>query len=134
MVKGRNVKWLLTGYFSWAISWILLPFLFYSEKIPVVHEEIIIDKECAERLNVGNWINDNIIGLYCKLLKERQTRTPHKFKKCHFASSFYYTKVSRFRLFLDGIPLIFYQFLFLISLMCRFGRIRVFVDGKPLIF
>lgn len=64
-----------------------------SEKIPVVHEDIIIDKECAERLNVGNWINDNIIGLYCKLLKERQTRTPHKFKKCHFASSFYYTKI-----------------------------------------
>jgi len=55
------------------------PFLFYSEKIPMVHEDIIIDKECAERLNVGNWINDNIIGLYCKLLKERQTRTPHKF-------------------------------------------------------
>ncbi|XP_061999000.1 ubiquitin-like-specific protease 1A [Rosa rugosa] len=39
------------------------------------------------------WLNDEVINVYLKLLKEREKRDPNKFLKCHFFSTFFYKKL-----------------------------------------
>ncbi|VVB01534.1 unnamed protein product [Arabis nemorensis] len=44
-------------------------------------------------LRPTTYLNDEVINLYLELLKERQTRDPQKYLKCHFFNTFFYIKL-----------------------------------------
>ncbi|KAL4565085.1 hypothetical protein LXL04_029168 [Taraxacum kok-saghyz] len=61
----------------------------------VNHENsnITITGEVLQCLRPKAWLNDEVINLYLELLKERETRDPQKYLKCHFFNSFFYKKL-----------------------------------------
>ncbi|KAF8721071.1 hypothetical protein HU200_023486 [Digitaria exilis] len=68
-----------------------------SSKVLVLHEpsNIEITKEKFQCLRPRCWLNDEVINLYLELLKERETREPKKFLKCHFFNTFFYKKLAK---------------------------------------
>eukprot|EP00798_Chlamydomonas_sp_ICE-L_P024445 gene24445-10045_t len=44
------------------------------------------------RLQIGTWLNDDVINFYFFLMRERDTRTQN-FPRCHFFSSFFLTRL-----------------------------------------
>uniref|UniRef100_A0A1J3ILX0 Ubiquitin-like-specific protease ESD4 n=1 Tax=Noccaea caerulescens TaxID=107243 RepID=A0A1J3ILX0_NOCCA len=58
------------------------------------NSNIVITGETLQCLKPCAWLNDEVINLYLDLLKERETREPHKYLKCHFCSTFFYTKLA----------------------------------------
>ncbi|KAK1430755.1 hypothetical protein QVD17_13732 [Tagetes erecta] len=64
-------------------------------KVLVTHENsnITITGEVLQCLRPNAWLNDEVINLYFELLKERETREPKKFLKCHFFNTFFYKKL-----------------------------------------
>ncbi|XP_010494307.1 PREDICTED: putative ubiquitin-like-specific protease 1B [Camelina sativa] len=64
-------------------------------KLLVSHRNSNIDI-CGETLQClmpSRWLNDEVINLYLELLKERETRDPQKYFKCHFFNTFFYIKL-----------------------------------------
>lgn len=61
----------------------------------VTHENsnITITGEVLQCLRPKAWLNDEVINVYLELLKERETRDPKKFLKCHFFNTFFYKKL-----------------------------------------
>ncbi|KAG1326251.1 ubiquitin-like-specific protease ESD4 [Cocos nucifera] len=66
-----------------------------SREVLVIHEpsNIEITREVLQCLSCGAWLNDEVINLYLELLKERETREPNKFLKCHFFNTFFFKKL-----------------------------------------
>ncbi|KAF8100807.1 hypothetical protein N665_0216s0007 [Sinapis alba] len=66
-------------------------------KVLVLHKNsgIEIRGETLQCLKPCAWLNDDVINLYLELLKERETRDPQKFLKCHFFNTFFYVKLTR---------------------------------------
>ncbi|XP_010524538.1 PREDICTED: ubiquitin-like-specific protease ESD4 isoform X2 [Tarenaya hassleriana] len=66
-----------------------------NRKVLVTHENSNIDitGEVLQCLTPTSWLNDEVINVYLELLKERETREPRKFLKCHFFSTFFYKKL-----------------------------------------
>ncbi|KAM7256720.1 hypothetical protein ACFE04_012461 [Oxalis oulophora] len=64
-------------------------------KVLVSHKNSGIDitGEILRCLRPGRWLNDEVINVYLDLLKERENRDPKKFLKCHFFSTFFYSKL-----------------------------------------
>ncbi|XP_058203205.1 ubiquitin-like-specific protease ESD4 isoform X2 [Rhododendron vialii] len=64
-------------------------------KVLATHEDsnIEITGELLKCLRPGAWLNDEVINVYLKLLKEREKREPKKFLKCHFFNTFFYRKL-----------------------------------------
>eukprot|EP01018_Ginkgo_biloba_P003561 Gb_16894 [translate_table: standard] len=64
-------------------------------EVLVMHKNsnIEITREVLQCLLPGAWLNDEVINLYLELLKERETREPKKFLKCHFFNTFFYKKL-----------------------------------------
>ncbi|CAH9129781.1 unnamed protein product [Cuscuta epithymum] len=64
-------------------------------KVLVTHHNSNIDitGTLLQCLEPGKWLNDEVINVYLELLKERETREPHKFLKCHFFNTFFYKKL-----------------------------------------
>ncbi|KAF3557144.1 hypothetical protein F2Q69_00015954 [Brassica cretica] len=65
-------------------------------KVLVLHKNsgIEIRGETLQCLKPCAWLNDDVvINLYLELLKERETRDPQKYFKCHFFNTFFYVKV-----------------------------------------
>ncbi|ESQ33203.1 hypothetical protein EUTSA_v10005561mg, partial [Eutrema salsugineum] len=64
-------------------------------KVVVSHENSNIDirGETLQCLKPSAWLNDEVINLYLDLLKERETRDPQKYLKCHFFNTFFYVKL-----------------------------------------
>ncbi|KAL1225292.1 putative ubiquitin-like-specific protease 1B [Cardamine amara subsp. amara] len=64
-------------------------------KVLVSHENSNIDirGETLQCLMPTRWLNDEVINLYLELLKERETRDPQKYFKCHFFNTFFYVKL-----------------------------------------
>ncbi|CAH8358823.1 unnamed protein product [Eruca vesicaria subsp. sativa] len=64
-------------------------------KVLVLHKTsgIEIRGETLQCLKPCVWLNDDVINLYLELLKERETRDPQKYFKCHFFNTFFYVKV-----------------------------------------
>ncbi|KAI3756190.1 hypothetical protein L1987_56006 [Smallanthus sonchifolius] len=64
-------------------------------KVLVTHENsyISITGEVMQCLRPRAWLNDEVINVYLELLKERETREPKKFLKCHFFNTFFYKKL-----------------------------------------
>jgi sentrin-specific protease 1 len=65
------------------------------KKILVSHKNSNIDisGETLQCLRPNQWLNDDVTNLYLELLKERQTRDPQKYFKCHFFNTFFYVKL-----------------------------------------
>ncbi|CAH8388049.1 unnamed protein product [Eruca vesicaria subsp. sativa] len=66
-----------------------------KRKVLVTHESSNIDitGEVLQCLTPSAWLNDEVINLYLELLKERETREPKKYLKCHFFNTFFYKKL-----------------------------------------
>ncbi|XP_019086370.1 PREDICTED: putative ubiquitin-like-specific protease 1B [Camelina sativa] len=66
-------------------------------KILVSHKKssIQITGSTLQCLMPTQWLNDEVVNLYLELLKERETRDPQKFFKCHFFNTFFYIKLAR---------------------------------------
>ncbi|KAL0669504.1 hypothetical protein Bca4012_032208 [Brassica carinata] len=67
-------------------------------KVLVLHKNsgIEIRGETLQCLKPCAWLNDDVvINLYLELLKERETRDPQKYFKCHFFNTFFYVKLTR---------------------------------------
>ncbi|XP_056853517.1 ubiquitin-like-specific protease ESD4 isoform X1 [Raphanus sativus] len=64
-------------------------------KVLVSHESSNIDitGEVLQCLTPSAWLNDEVINLYLELLKERETREPKNYLKCHFFNTFFYKKL-----------------------------------------
>ncbi|KAI3804570.1 hypothetical protein L1987_26216 [Smallanthus sonchifolius] len=64
-------------------------------KVLAAHENsnITITGEVLQCLRPRAWLNDEVINVYLELLKERETREPKKFLKCHFFNTFFYKKL-----------------------------------------
>ncbi|KAJ4881171.1 Ubiquitin-like-specific protease ESD4 [Raphanus sativus] len=64
-------------------------------KVLVTHESSNIDitGEVLQCLTPSAWLNDEVINLYLELLKERETREPKNYLKCHFFNTFFYKKL-----------------------------------------
>ncbi|XP_038694179.1 ubiquitin-like-specific protease ESD4 isoform X2 [Tripterygium wilfordii] len=69
-------------------------FLANRRRVLVSHEKsnIEITGQILWCLRPGAWLNDEVINLYLELLKERETREPEKFLRCHFFNTFFYKK------------------------------------------
>ncbi|XP_058082104.1 ubiquitin-like-specific protease ESD4 isoform X2 [Magnolia sinica] len=69
---------------------------FNRRELLVTHESsnIMITRKDLQCLTPTAWLNDEVINVYLELLKERETRDPKKFLKCHFFSTFFYQKLS----------------------------------------
>uniref|UniRef100_A0A0E0KDL2 Ubiquitin-like protease family profile domain-containing protein n=1 Tax=Oryza punctata TaxID=4537 RepID=A0A0E0KDL2_ORYPU len=67
-----------------------------STEILVQHEpsNIEVSREKFRCLRPTAWLNDEVINLYLELLKERETREPKRFLKCHFFNTFFYKKLA----------------------------------------
>ncbi|CAD5326728.1 unnamed protein product [Arabidopsis thaliana] len=65
------------------------------KKILVSHKNSNIDISggTLQCLRPNQWLNDDVTNLYLELLKERQTRDPQKYFKCHFFNTFFYVKL-----------------------------------------
>jgi sentrin-specific protease 1 len=59
------------------------------------HKEtnIEVTRNIIQCLLPGAWLNDEVINVYMELMKERETREPDKFLKCHFFNTFFYNKL-----------------------------------------
>ncbi|KZV25607.1 hypothetical protein F511_33991 [Dorcoceras hygrometricum] len=68
---------------------------FCRRKVLVSHKSSNIDitGEILRCLSPGAWLNDEVINVYLELLKERESRNPRKFLKCHFFNTFFYKKL-----------------------------------------
>ncbi|XP_019087538.1 PREDICTED: putative ubiquitin-like-specific protease 1B [Camelina sativa] len=68
-----------------------------SMKILVSHKKsfIQITGNTLQCLMPTQWLNDKVVNLCLQLLKERETRDPQKFFKCHFFNTFFYVKLAR---------------------------------------
>ncbi|XP_073142360.1 ubiquitin-like-specific protease ESD4 [Henckelia pumila] len=68
---------------------------FNRRKVLVTHKDSNIDitGEILRCLSPGAWLNDEVINVYLELLKERESRNPQKFLKCHFFNTFFYKKL-----------------------------------------
>ncbi|KAL7597518.1 hypothetical protein Lser_V15G22911 [Lactuca serriola] len=67
-----------------------------NRRKPFVNHEnsnITITGEVLQCLRPKAWLNDEVINVYLELLKERETRDPQKFLKCHFFNTFFYKKL-----------------------------------------
>ncbi|XP_010449881.1 PREDICTED: ubiquitin-like-specific protease ESD4 [Camelina sativa] len=64
-------------------------------KVLATHENSNIDisGETLQCLTPSSWLNDEVINVYLELLKERETREPKKYLKCHFFNTFFYKKL-----------------------------------------
>ncbi|CAA7057549.1 unnamed protein product [Microthlaspi erraticum] len=64
-------------------------------KVLATHENSNIDitGEVLQCLTPSSWLNDEVINVYLELLKERETREPKKYLKCHFFNTFFYKKL-----------------------------------------
>lgn len=64
-------------------------------KVLITHKNSNIDITgiLLQCLKPGKWLNDEVINVYLELLKERETREPKKFLKCHFFNTFFYKKL-----------------------------------------
>ncbi|KAL1220528.1 Ubiquitin-like-specific protease ESD4 [Cardamine amara subsp. amara] len=64
-------------------------------KVLATHENSNIDitGKVLRCLTPSSWLNDEVINVYLELLKERETREPKKYLKCHFFSTFFYKKL-----------------------------------------
>ncbi|CAN6913161.1 unnamed protein product [Brassica oleracea] len=64
-------------------------------KVLVTHANSNIDitGEVLQCLTPSAWLNDEVINVYLELLKERETREPKKYFKCHFFNTFFYKKL-----------------------------------------
>uniref|UniRef100_M4FAE8 Ubiquitin-like protease family profile domain-containing protein n=1 Tax=Brassica campestris TaxID=3711 RepID=M4FAE8_BRACM len=64
-------------------------------KVLVTHESSNIDitGEVLQCLTPSAWLNDEVINVYLELLKERETREPKNYLKCHFFNTFFYKKL-----------------------------------------
>ncbi|KAF8084590.1 hypothetical protein N665_0711s0019 [Sinapis alba] len=64
-------------------------------KVLVSHESSNIDitGEILQCLTPSAWLNDEVINVYLELLKERETREPKNYLKCHFFNTFFYKKL-----------------------------------------
>ncbi|CAN6894181.1 unnamed protein product [Brassica oleracea] len=64
-------------------------------KVLVTHESSNIDitGEVLQCLTPSAWLNDEVINVYLELLKERETRDPKNYLKCHFFNTFFYKKL-----------------------------------------
>ncbi|KFK39004.1 hypothetical protein AALP_AA3G188100 [Arabis alpina] len=64
-------------------------------KVLATHESSNIDisGEVLQCLQPSAWLNDEVINVYLELLKERETREPEKYLKCHFFNTFFYKKL-----------------------------------------
>eukprot|EP00249_Psilotum_nudum_P014522 c24862_g2_i1 orf=1-1755(-) len=64
-------------------------------EVLVLHKKSNIDitRHVMQCLLPGVWLNDEVINLYLELLKERETREPKGFLKCHFFNTFFYNKL-----------------------------------------
>uniref|UniRef100_M4D8E8 Ubiquitin-like protease family profile domain-containing protein n=1 Tax=Brassica campestris TaxID=3711 RepID=M4D8E8_BRACM len=64
-------------------------------KVLVTHANSNIDitGEVLQCLTPSAWLNDEVINVYLELLKERETREPKKYLKCHFFNTFFYKKL-----------------------------------------
>ncbi|KAG2315212.1 hypothetical protein Bca4012_066012 [Brassica carinata] len=65
------------------------------KKVLVTHESSNIDitGEVLQCLTPSAWLNDEVINVYLELLKERETREPKNYLKCHFFNTFFYKKL-----------------------------------------
>ncbi|XP_073302452.1 ubiquitin-like-specific protease ESD4 [Primulina huaijiensis] len=68
---------------------------FYRRKVLVSHKNSNIDisGEILRCLSPEAWLNDEVINVYLELLKERESKDPQKFLKCHFFNTFFYKKL-----------------------------------------
>ncbi|XP_071723439.1 LOW QUALITY PROTEIN: ubiquitin-like-specific protease ESD4 [Rutidosis leptorrhynchoides] len=66
-----------------------------NSKILVTHQNSGIDitGKMLQCLRPGQWLNDEVINVYVELLKERESREPKKFLKCHFFNTFSTTRL-----------------------------------------
>ncbi|CAH2079533.1 unnamed protein product [Thlaspi arvense] len=64
-------------------------------KVLALHKNSNIDihGETLQCLKPFAWLNDEVINVYLELLKERETRDPQKYLKCHFFNTFFYIKL-----------------------------------------
>ncbi|CAN6878321.1 unnamed protein product [Brassica oleracea] len=64
-------------------------------KVLVTHANSNIDitGQVLQCLTPSAWLNDEVINVYLELLKERETREPKKYFKCHFFNTFFYKKL-----------------------------------------
>lgn len=64
-------------------------------KVLATHENSNIDitGEVLQCLTPSAWLNDEVINVYLELLKERETREPKKYLKCHYFNTFFYKKL-----------------------------------------
>ncbi|CAH2078953.1 unnamed protein product [Thlaspi arvense] len=64
-------------------------------KVLATHQNSNIDitGEVLQCLTPSSWLNDEVINVYLELLKERETREPKKYLKCHFFNTFFYKKL-----------------------------------------
>ncbi|XP_073050341.1 ubiquitin-like-specific protease ESD4 [Primulina eburnea] len=64
-------------------------------KVLVSHKNSNIDitGEILRCLSPEAWLNDEVINVYLELLKERESKDPQKFLKCHFFNTFFYKKL-----------------------------------------
>ncbi|KAG7542726.1 Ulp1 protease family C-terminal catalytic domain [Arabidopsis thaliana x Arabidopsis arenosa] len=64
-------------------------------KVLATHENSNIDitGEVLQCLTPSSWLNDEVINVYLELLKERETREPKKYLKCHYFNTFFYKKL-----------------------------------------
>uniref|UniRef100_A0A0D3DM36 Ubiquitin-like protease family profile domain-containing protein n=1 Tax=Brassica oleracea var. oleracea TaxID=109376 RepID=A0A0D3DM36_BRAOL len=64
-------------------------------KVLVTHESSNIDitGKVLQCLTPSAWLNDEVINVYLELLKERETRDPKNYLKCHFFNTFFYKKL-----------------------------------------
>ncbi|CAN8275009.1 unnamed protein product [Cochlearia groenlandica] len=58
------------------------------------NSNIDITGEILQCLTPTSWLNDEVINVYLELLKERETREPKKYLKCHFFNTFFYKKLA----------------------------------------
>uniref|UniRef100_A0A0D9VTW9 Ubiquitin-like protease family profile domain-containing protein n=1 Tax=Leersia perrieri TaxID=77586 RepID=A0A0D9VTW9_9ORYZ len=67
-----------------------------STEVLALHEpsNIEVSREKFRCLRPCGWLNDEVINLYLELLKERETREPERFLKCHFFNTFFYKKLA----------------------------------------
>lgn len=61
----------------------------------ILHEEtnIEVTRAIIQCLVPGAWLNDEVINVYMQLMKERESRNPDKFLRCHFFNTFFYNKL-----------------------------------------
>ena len=58
-------------------------------------ENVTLTRRDISCLRGSEWLNDEVINLYLRLLKERSVREPDRYPKVHIFNSFFYKKVSR---------------------------------------